>query len=44
MFLPLEHKIHIFSPPSNILYILTGLVFPALSILSEERWFYIEKV
>ena len=24
LFLPFEHKIHIFSPPSNILYIFAG--------------------
>ena len=27
MFLPLEHKIHIFSPPCNILYLFIYLFF-----------------
>ena len=30
LFLPLEHKIHIFSPPCNILYVLGNLCHPQL--------------
>ena len=42
LFLPLEHKIHIFSPPCNILYILLGSSLPVsyicvFSALSNSR-------
>ena len=50
LFLPLEHKIHIFSPPCNILYILTSedidnftdFKFVSSILLNTTRWCMIE--
>ena len=36
-FLPLEHKIHIFSPPCNILYLLLLLLLLLILLLSNIR-------
>ena len=40
LFLPLEHKIHIYSPPCNILYIFLTwcMIIPRESSLETQRW------